>query len=106
MAPCRLYDRASVNTSTTGTLGSALSNGYFTFANAGVQDGDTVRYVIDDGSDFEIGEGVYTASGTTLTRATVIRSNIAGVQGTTKLNLSGAATVRIDCSRVDLVYPT
>src|SRR6266850_3496827 len=109
MTTCRLYDRVGVNTATTGTgtitLGAALSNGYFTFANAGVQDGDTVRYVIDDGSDFEIGEGVYTASGTTLTRAPVIRSNIGGAQGTSKLNLSGSATVRIDVSRADLVYP-
>jgi hypothetical protein len=109
MTVCRLYDRAGVATATTGTgtvtLGAAISNAYFTFAGAGVQDQDTVRYVIDDGNDFEIGEGVYTAAGTTLTRATVIRSNVAGVQGTGKLNLSGSATVRIDCSRTDLVAP-
>jgi hypothetical protein len=107
MTVCRLYDRVGVATATTGTgtvtLGAAISNAYFSFAGAGVQDQDTVRYVIDDGNDFEIGEGVYTASGTTLTRATVIRSNIGGTQGTSKLNLSGSATVRIDCSRVDLV---
>jgi hypothetical protein len=109
MTVCRLYDRVGVSTATTGagtvTLGAAISNAYFTFANAGVQDQDTVRYVIDDGNDFEIGEGVYTASGTTLTRATVIRSNVAGVQGTSKLSLSGSATVRIDCSRTDLITP-
>jgi hypothetical protein len=107
MTVCRLYDRVGVATATTGTgtvtLGAAISNAYFTFANAGVQDQDMVRYVIDDGNDFEIGEGVYTVSGTTLTRATVIRSNVAGVQGTGKLNLSGSATVRIDCSRADLI---
>jgi hypothetical protein len=107
MTVCRLYDRAGVATATAGTgtvtLGAAISNAYFTFAGAGVQDQDTVRYVIDDGNDFEIGEGVYTASGTTLTRATVIRSNVAGVQGASKLNLSGSATVRIDCSRSDLI---
>ncbi len=110
MSVCRLYDRAGVTTATAGTgtvtLGSAISNAYFTFANAGVQDQDTVRYVIDDGNDFEIGEGVYTAAGTTLTRATVIRSNIAGVQGNSKLTLSGSATVRIDCSRADLIPNT
>lgn len=107
MATCRLYDRAGMTTATTGTgtvtLGSAISNTYFSFNAAGVVDGIRVRYVIDDGTDFEIGEGVYTASGTTLTRATVIRSNIAGVQGTSLLNLSGSATVRIDASRTDLV---
>jgi hypothetical protein len=109
MTVCRLYDRVGVTTATTGTgtvtLGAAISNAYFSFASAGVQDQDTVRYVIDDGTDFEIGEGVYTASGTTLTRAAVIRSNIAGTQGTSKLSLSGAATVRIDCSRADLIAP-
>jgi hypothetical protein len=109
MTVCRLYDRVGVATATTGTgtvtLGAAISNAYFTFAGAGVQDQDTVRYVIDDGNDFEIGEGVYAAAGTTLTRATVIRSNVAGVQGTGKLNLSGSATVRIDCSRADLIAP-
>jgi hypothetical protein len=109
MTVCRLYDRVGVSTATTGTgtvtLGAAISNAYFTFANAGVQDQDTIRYVIDDGNDFEIGEGVYTASGTTLTRGTVIRSNVAGIQGTGKLNLSGSATVRIDCSRTDLIAP-
>jgi hypothetical protein len=107
--PCKLYDRVGVTTATTGTgtvtLGAAISNAYFSFAAAGVQDGDTVRYVIDDGNDFEIGEGIYTAAGATLTRAT-IRSNIAGVQGTSNLTLSGSATVRIDCSRVDLVVAT
>lgn len=107
MATCRLYDRAGMTTATTGTgtvtLGSAISNTYFSFNAAGVVDGIRVRYVIDDGTDFEIGEGVYTAAGTTLTRATVIRSNIAGVQGTSLLNLSGSATVRIDASRTDLV---
>lgn len=110
MSVCRLYDRAGVSTATVGagtiTLGPAIGNSYFTFANAGVQDQDVVRYVIDDGTDFEIGEGVYTAAGTTLTRATVIRSNIAGVQGTTKLNLSGSALVRIDGSRADLIVNT
>ena len=109
MTVCRLYDRAGVATATTGTgtvtLGAAISNAYFTFAAAGVQDQDTVRYVIDDGNDFEIGEGIYTTSGTTLTRGTVIRSNIGGTQGTSKLNLSGSATVRIDCSRADLIAP-
>ena len=59
----KLFDRAGMTTSTTGTgtvtLGSAISNAYFTFAEAGVADGDPVTYalllalakVIHDGTD-------------------------------------------------------
>jgi hypothetical protein len=85
-----------MSTSITGTgtitLGSAL-DGFFTFAEAGAQDADVVSYTIEDGNDVEIGTGTYTASGTTLSRDAVTESKIGGTAGTSKINLSGNATV-------------
>jgi len=87
----KLYNLARMTTATTGTgtitLGSAVS-GYLSFAAAGVQNGDTVTYAIKDGSNSEIGEGVYTASGTTLTRSVIKSTN-----SDTAINLSGSAEV-------------
>ena len=86
-----LVNRAKMSTSTTGTgtitLGTA-EDGYQTFADAGVTDGDVVRYVIEDGTDWEIGTGTYTASGTTLSRTVIESSN-----SDSALNLSGNAVV-------------
>lgn len=82
-----------MTTSTTGTgtvtLGSA-SVGFQTFADAGVADSDVVQYVIEEGSNFEIGTGTYTASGTTLTRTPTESSNSGSA-----ITLAGAATVSV-----------
>jgi hypothetical protein len=105
-------NRVRVNTATTGTgtvtLGAATSTAYCTAAEAGLANGSTVTYLIEDTftsgvpADFEIGTGVYTLSGTTLTRATVLLSKISGTSGTTKLTLSGSAVVSIVASAEDL----
>jgi len=103
----KLFNRAKVLSSTTGTgtltLGAAYSNAFCTFAEAGVANSDVVSYVIEDGTDFEIGIGTYTTSGTTLTRTTVTLSKIAGVSGTTKITCSGNEVVFIDARKEDLL---
>ena len=95
-----LVNRAKMSTSTTGTgtitLGSAES-GYQSFADAGVSDGDVVRYAIEDGDDWEIGSGTYTATGTTLSRTVDESSN-----SDAALNLTGSAVVFITAAAEDV----
>ena len=95
-----LVNRAKMSTSTTGTgtitLGSA-ETGYQSFADAGVADGDVIRYVIEDGDAWEIGSGTYTATGTTLTRTVDESSN-----SDAALNLTGSAVVFITAAAEDV----
>lgn len=98
-----LKNRAYVSTATTGTgtitLGSPVS-GYQSFADAGVTNGNSVRYTIEDGANFEVGTGTYTASGTTLSRTPSESSNSGSA-----INLSGSARVFITAAGQDIQQP-
>lgn len=95
----KFLNNVRVNIATTGigtvTCSSAYSDKSLTEVEASAVDGETYTYKLEEGNDFEIGEGVYTAAGRTLTRATVLVSKIGGVASTTKMTLGGAATLRI-----------
>jgi len=73
-----LKDRVKEQTTTTGTgtvtLGGAVS-GFDTFASVG--DGNTTYYAIvsQSANEWEVGLGTYTASGTTLSRDTILESS-------------------------------
>jgi hypothetical protein len=102
MAVVKLYNLARMTTATTGTgtlaLGSAVE-GFLSFAAAGVADGETVTYAIQDGVNSEIGRGVYTAAGTTLTRSVLKSTN-----SDAAIALSGSAQVFITCAREDFPW--
>lgn len=92
-------DRVKVFSSTIGTgttiaLGAALSNLFMTPAEAGMTNGLTYRYYIEQSLNWEENEGVYNSGASTIGRkATPIRSKINGVVGTTQLDLNGTQIV-------------
>jgi len=101
MTASTLYDRAKMTVSSTGTgtitLNAAVA-GYRTFAAAGVASGTVVSYVIEDASNtWEIGQGTYTSSGTTLTRGAIASSN-----SNAAISMTSAAVVYITARSVDL----
>ncbi|ABA04735.1 per-hexamer repeat gene protein [Nitrobacter winogradskyi Nb-255] len=105
----KLFDRVKVNIATTGTgdvtFGSASSNAFLTPTEAGAGDGDTVRYMIVDGLDFEEGIGTIGGGVTTMARTTVAKSKIGGTAGTSKINLSGTAVLSLTASAADILIP-
>lgn len=71
-----IKDRVKETTATSGTGTYTLagaSTGFESFASVG--DGNTTYYCCTDGTNFEIGIGTYTASGTTLARTTILQSS-------------------------------
>lgn len=91
-------DRVKTTTSTTGsstiTLSASPVAGFQAFPSS--LNGETVGYVIENGTSFEIGTGTYTHSGLTLTRT--LRSSSTG----SLLSLSGTSTVFLSPTYSDL----
>ena len=91
MATPLFADGVKVFCATTGTtsplaLGAAV--GGFRSA-AGLVNGATYNYAIWDGPNYEVGQGVYSTSGPTITRALIYASSNSGAA----INLSGSAWV-------------
>lgn len=96
----KFANRAKMGTITTGTGTVTLTDsviGFQSFNDAGVLDGEEVRYVIEDGENWEVGFGIYTASGTTLAR------NLDESSTGSLLNLSGNARVMLTASAEDFI---
>lgn len=100
----KLYNIVKVYTSTVGTgtvtLGSAVPS-FITFATAGVVNGSTVSYAIEDGNNREVGTGTYTSGAETLTRSVVTSTNSNNL-----ITLSGNAVVFITGLAADLSSDT
>ena len=83
-------DRVKETTTTTGTgtitLAGAVS-GFQAFSEIG--DGNTTYYTIVSGTDWEVGIGTYTLSGTTLSRDTILESSNTG----SAISLTGTSIV-------------
>lgn len=90
-------DRVKETTTTTGTgtltLAGALT-GFDAFSEIG--DGNNTYYACTDGTDFEVGIGTYTLSGTTLSRDTVLESSSTKITADVNGAVSASASVTVD----------
>jgi len=94
----RVWETTSTSGTGTLTLSGAVS-GYQTFAVIG--NGNTTYYTITNGTNWEVGIGTYTSSGTTLSRDTVLSSSLGG---TTKINVTPGSFVFVDYPASKAVY--
>jgi hypothetical protein len=100
--PLVVKDRVQETSTTTGTgtftLAGAVS-GFQSFSAIG--DGNTTYYAIVGGTEWEVGLGTYTSSGTTLARNTILESS----NGGTAVNFSaGTKNVFVTYPAEEAVY--
>ena len=92
-----IKDRIKETTTTTGTgtltLAGALS-GFESFAEVG--DGNTTYYSCTDGTDFEVGIGTYTATGTTLSRDVIFESTSTKITSDVNGAVTNSTNVIVD----------
>jgi hypothetical protein len=92
-----IKDRVKETTTTTGTgtltLAGAVT-GFDSFADVG--DGNTTYYSCTDGTNFEVGIGTYTLSGTTLSRDTIFESSSTKITADVNGAVSASTSVTVD----------
>ena len=92
-----IKDRVKETTATTGTgaytLAGAIS-GFEAFSEIG--NSNTTYYGCSDGTDFEVGIGTYTLSGTTLTRTTILESSSTKITALVNGAVSASTAVTVD----------
>jgi hypothetical protein len=92
-----IKDRVKETTTTTGTgtltLAGAVT-GFDSFADVG--DSNTTYYSCTDGTNFEVGIGTYTLSGTTLSRDTVFESSSTKITADVNGAVSASTSVTVD----------
>lgn len=102
----QFLDRVKVAITTIGTgtvtVGAVSTPAFCTPAEAGATNGIVSRWILEEGTDFEIFQGTYSSTGPTVSRDTVELSRIGGVAGTTKMTLAGGATLRAIISALDI----
>jgi hypothetical protein len=79
------------------TLSTTAETGYQNFSDGGISNGDTVRFVVEDGDAWEISTGTYTSSTNVLTR-TLTESSTGSL-----LDLSADAIVFITAAAEDIL---
>ena len=93
-----IKDRIKETSTTTGTgtytLAGAIGTSFDAFSTIG--DGNTTYYACSDGTDFEVGLGTYTLSGTTLSRDTIFESSSTKITADVNGAVSASTSVTVD----------